>query len=115
MVTGGSPFLHLSPGERSSAWQPGEGRSIVVQRNFNHIQHASYVVVYVLVRYAYDVEAAGIQDLCALLVGQDFRRLAVGHAVNFDDEFSIERYKIHNVSLDRMLAAKFPAGQPSSS
>jgi hypothetical protein len=38
----------------------------------------------------------------------------MGQAVNFDDELSIERYKIHDVSLDGVLAAKFPAGQSSS-
>ncbi len=34
------------------------------------------------------------------------------YAVNFDDQFSIQRHEINDVSVDRMLAAKFPPRQP---
>jgi len=36
----------------------------------------------------------------------------VRDAINFDDQFSVDRYEIHDVSIDRMLVAKFPARQP---
>jgi len=36
----------------------------------------------------------------------------VRYAVNFDDQFSVKRYEIDDVSVDRMLAAEFPSCQP---
>jgi hypothetical protein len=36
----------------------------------------------------------------------------VRHAVNLDDQFSIQGHEINDVPVDRMLAAKFSPCQP---
>jgi hypothetical protein len=35
----------------------------------------------------------------------------VRYAVNFDDQFSIERHEIYDVPIDGVLASKFPPRQ----
>jgi hypothetical protein len=37
----------------------------------------------------------------------------VRHAIDLDDQFSIKRYEIDNVPINRMLATKFPVRQLS--
>jgi hypothetical protein len=36
----------------------------------------------------------------------------VRYAIDLDDEFSIQRHEVKDVSIDRMLAAEFPSRQP---
>ena len=55
-----------------------------------------------------DEKAAGLQYFGSGSISCQFRRFGVRHAVDFDDEFSIQSHEIDDVSVDRMLAAEFP-------
>ena len=56
------------------------------------------------------METAGFQYIGADFISFQFRRFGMCYAVNFDDQFSVERYEIDDISIDGVLATKFPPG-----
>ena len=54
------------------------------------------------------METAGFQYIGADFISFQFRRFGMCYAVNFDDQFSVEGYEIDDISIDGVLATKFP-------
>jgi hypothetical protein len=109
-------FFHLAPlgrGRLRSSRVRGTFHSIGPQRTFDHFQHTLEIFIHVGIRDTDDEKTAGLKDVGSGLVSRQFRRFGVGDAINFDDQLSVDRDEIHDVSIDGMLAAKFPTRQPA--
>jgi len=59
------------------------------------------------------METAGFQNIRPALVSCALRRFVMGDAVNLDNQFSIQRYEVHDVPVDGVLATEFPPRQTS--
>ena len=55
------------------------------------------------------MEATSFESRRSLTIISLFEFIAVGHAINFDDKFPVKGDKIDDISINRMLPAKFPS------
>ena len=87
--------------------------SIGTQCTFDHFDHTFQILVHISVGDAYDMETEIVERRSAGAVTDDFGFGTVCDAIDFDDEFSIQRNEIDNVSGNRVLAAEFPSRKPA--
>ena len=107
-------FLHLSPTGRGRL-RSSRVRGLPAQSDRSVLSiisctpsRFSYTSV-LETRTTKNPQASNTSDRALSLASSD--GFGMRYAVDFDDQFSVERHEIDDVPIDRMLAAKFPARQ----
>src|SRR6266849_8673858 len=119
-MDGGPQGLHLSPtgrGRIAHLRDPGEGGagSRNIQCAVDHFQHSVKIFINIDVRDPHDVEAERFKYRCPLCVVDSCRFGIMRHSIDFNNQFAIDRNKIDNKPVDRMLPAELPMRQPAIS